>query len=154
MRRPPHGAALTRTALEAASSDGGARAATATGRIRCDQGSRDRAVPRRTRRGTDDPRLRVSATITGTTTTATTTLGLRRVRAWLLLLLALGLEPGYYGYGYGRGYGYGGMAGPATAPYGYDIGSVKLKVKPRDAEVFVDNYFAGYVDDFDGILRR
>jgi hypothetical protein len=30
---------------------------------------------------------------------------------------------------------------------------VKLKVKPRDAEVYVDNYFAGYVDDFDGIFQ-
>ena len=56
-----------------------------------------------------------------------------------------------YGYGYG-GYGYGGGGGTYSAR-GYDIGSVKLKVKPRDAEVFVDGYFAGYVDDFDGFLQ-
>jgi hypothetical protein len=49
-----------------------------------------------------------------------------------------GVGPGYYGY---RGYGYD------------DIGAVRLKVNPRDAEVFVDNYFAGYVDDFDGIFQ-
>jgi len=48
-----------------------------------------------------------------------------------------------YAYGYGGTY----------AAYGYDVGSVKLKVKPRDAEVYVDNYFAGYVDDFDGIFQ-
>jgi hypothetical protein len=56
-------------------------------------------------------------------------------------------NPGYYGYGYGSGYG------GSYVPYGYDLGRVKLKVKPRDAEVFVDNYFAGYVDDFDGFFQ-
>jgi PEGA domain-containing protein len=53
--------------------------------------------------------------------------------------------PGYYGPGYYAGPGYGG--------YGYDGGSIKLKVKPRDAEVFVDGYFAGQVDDFDGVFQ-
>ena len=66
-----------------------------------------------------------------------------------------GWGPGYYGsYGYGYGgYGYGVGYGGGYGGYAYDIGSVKLKVKPRDAEVFVDNYFAGYVDDFDGIFQ-
>ena len=60
---------------------------------------------------------------------------------------------GYYGYGpyyqvqipiYGRGRG-----------YGYDrSGSVRLQVSPRQAEVFVDGYFAGTVDDFDGVFQR
>ena len=31
-----------------------------------------------------------------------------------------------------------------------DTGSVRLRIRPRDAQVFVDGYFAGYVDDFDG----
>jgi hypothetical protein len=57
-----------------------------------------------------------------------------------------GWNPGYYGYPYGS-YGYGGGG------YGFDIGSVRLKVKPRDAEVYVDGYFAGNVDDFDGIFQ-
>jgi hypothetical protein len=58
--------------------------------------------------------------------------------------------PGYYGfYGpayyqypiYGRGY------------YGQS-GSVRLQVSPQQAEVFVDGYFAGTVDDFDGVFQR
>jgi len=58
--------------------------------------------------------------------------------------------PGYssYGFGYGAPSGY--YAGPHYAAGGFDVGSVKLKVKPRDAEVFVDGYYAGVVDDFDG----
>jgi hypothetical protein len=64
-----------------------------------------------------------------------------------------GYSSGYgYGSGYGSGYGYG-MGGGRYSAYGFDIGSLKLKVKPRDAEVYVDGYFAGYVDDFDGILQ-
>ena len=27
---------------------------------------------------------------------------------------------------------------------------MRLRIRPRDAQVFVDGYFAGYVDDFDG----
>jgi hypothetical protein len=52
---------------------------------------------------------------------------------------------GYRGYGYGSGFGYGG--------YGYDTGRVRLEVRPRDAEVFIDGYYAGQVDDFDGRLQ-
>jgi hypothetical protein len=64
-----------------------------------------------------------------------------------------GWGPAFYG-SFGYGYGYGGYAGAyGYGGYGYDIGSVKVKVKPRDAEVYVDNYFAGYVDDFDGIFQ-
>ena len=33
-------------------------------------------------------------------------------------------------------------------------GSVRLQVSPSDAEVFVDGYFAGRVDDFDGVFQR
>ena len=32
--------------------------------------------------------------------------------------------------------------------------SVRLEVKPRQAEVFVDGYYAGIVDDFDGTFQR
>jgi hypothetical protein len=32
--------------------------------------------------------------------------------------------------------------------------SVRLEVKPKEAEVFVDGYYAGIVDDFDGTFQR
>jgi hypothetical protein len=61
--------------------------------------------------------------------------------------------PGYYGYyGYGPAY----YQYPIYAGRGrYDnSGSVRLQVSPRQAEVFVDGYFAGTVDDFDGVFQR
>jgi hypothetical protein len=45
-------------------------------------------------------------------------------------------------------------------PYGYGYrnyepeASVRLEVKPKDAEVYVDGYYAGVVDDFDGTFQR
>jgi PEGA domain len=46
-------------------------------------------------------------------------------------------------------------------PYGFRYSgldnmtaSVRLQVAPRDAQVFVDGYAAGIVDDFDGVLQR
>ena len=56
-----------------------------------------------------------------------------------------GYGPGYWGPSYS---GYGGYS-----PRGYDMGKVKLKVKARDAEVLVDGYYAGTVDDFDGVFQ-
>jgi hypothetical protein len=44
----------------------------------------------------------------------------------------------YYGYGY---------------PY-YPQSSVRIEVMPREAKVFVDGYFAGTVDDYDGTFQR
>ena len=50
------------------------------------------------------------------------------------------------------GYGYGG--GYAQRPYGtFDIGELRLDVSPRHAQVFVDGYYAGIVDDFDGAFQ-
>ena len=43
-------------------------------------------------------------------------------------------------------YGYGGA---------FDVsGSLRLQVEPRETEVFVDGYFAGTVDEFDGFFQR
>ena len=88
----------------------------------------------------------------------------------------------YYGYGYGYGWPYygigsasasairtgaptagaipitGAATGVATTGGGYDAsdyqGAARLEVKPRTTEVFVDGYFAGVVDDFDGFSQR
>jgi len=34
------------------------------------------------------------------------------------------------------------------------VGQLKLKVSPRDAQVYVDGYFVGLVDDYDGFFQR
>jgi len=36
----------------------------------------------------------------------------------------------------------------------YEEGELRLKVKPREAEVYVDGYYEGIVDDFDGVFQR
>ena len=36
----------------------------------------------------------------------------------------------------------------------YDQGAVRLEVKPETTEVYVDGYYAGVVDSFDGIFQR
>jgi hypothetical protein len=38
--------------------------------------------------------------------------------------------------------------------YGYDGASLRVQVTPRDTEVFIDSYYAGTADDFDGIFQR
>jgi hypothetical protein len=64
-----------------------------------------------------------------------------------------GLGSGYlYGSPYsGRVYGY-------AAPRGYGsriyYGDLRLQVRPRNAAVYVDGYYAGTVDDFDGVFQR
>lgn len=58
---------------------------------------------------------------------------------------------GYYGGYYGGGYGY---------PYVYhssphsDAGALRLLVDPEDTKVYLDGYYAGEVDDFDGMFQR
>lgn len=76
-----------------------------------------------------------------------------------------GYYGGYYPWGYG-GLGFGGYYGGSYDPwyyggYGYPSyysigyeGSLRLKVKPREGSVFVDGYFVGRVDEFDGIFQR
>jgi len=59
----------------------------------------------------------------------------------------------YDRYRYGRSHYYGSYGG-----YGYRggvvIGDLRLKVWPRHAHVYVDGYFVGQVDDFDGTFQR
>ena len=59
--------------------------------------------------------------------------------------------PGYYGNGYGNGYG-GGYGGGYYDGY-FDVGEIRLSVSPRFADVYVDGYFAGRVDDYDGTFQ-
>ena len=71
-----------------------------------------------------------------------------------------------YGYGFGIGYGFGYQYGPYPGPYpygpyppyGYPYGyygpELRTQVTPREAEVYVDGYLTGTVDDFDGMFQR
>lgn len=63
----------------------------------------------------------------------------------------------YYDPYYGGGGGYSGGGGG----YGYqgpradrDTGSLRLKIKPREAKVYIDGYFVGVVDSFDGLFQK
>jgi hypothetical protein len=54
----------------------------------------------------------------------------------------------YYPYDSWYGYPYG---------YGYDysaIGDVRTEVTPKDTQVYVDGFYAGVADDFDGTFQR
>ena len=71
--------------------------------------------------------------------------------------------PYSYGYGYGapypyaypyQSYGSHGAGIYAAPPQGALYGGVRLDVEPRDAAVYVDGYYAGIVDDFDGAWQR
>lgn len=73
--------------------------------------------------------------------------------------------PGWYGsywwpygsYGWYGGYwGYpGGWDGGAMYHYTqHETGSVRVLVDPSEARVYVDGYYAGIVDDYDGLFQR
>lgn len=61
---------------------------------------------------------------------------------------------GYGGYpGYESGYGGGGSTSYSSGQY-RDAGAIRMRVKPRDAQVYVDGYYVGLVDDFDGAFQK
>jgi hypothetical protein len=82
----------------------------------------------------------------------------------------------YYPYTYGLGYGlysglgwnpyfgdpwdpytsgYGGSGGYSSGVYNTVAhGNLKLKVKPRNAKVYVDGFYVGLVDEFDGAFQK
>jgi len=37
---------------------------------------------------------------------------------------------------------------------GYSFGALRIVDAPRDAQVFVDGYYAGVVDDYDGVFQH
>ena len=84
---------------------------------------------------------------------------------------------GYYyaGYGLGMGYFYDPAMWGYYSPYGYggydpyyggggggyysreryrDVGALRLKVKPEHGQVYVDGYYVGEVDSFDGVFQK
>lgn len=67
---------------------------------------------------------------------------------------------GYYGYPYAWGFGFGWYDGYYTPPYyhyrDYDdaLGHLRILVEPSKARVYVDDYYAGEVDEFDGMFQR
>ena len=78
-------------------------------------------------------------------------------------------EYGFYPWGFGGlGFGspYGGYDDPWYGRGGYESyggygayrtdesGAIRLNIKPREAQVYVDGYYAGVVDDFDGVFQR
>ncbi len=64
-------------------------------------------------------------------------------------------SPYGYGPGYGsRGYYNRGAYGYYPLPQGFAYGSLRIVDAPRHAPVFVDGYYAGEVDDYDGIFQR
>jgi len=54
--------------------------------------------------------------------------------------------PGYSAYGPG-------YSQPFGSRIGFDTGELRLQVFPRNAQVFVDGYYAGTVDDYDGTFQ-
>jgi hypothetical protein len=77
-----------------------------------------------------------------------------------------GYYPGYYyggwypsfglGFYYGNGYPYYGGYGyyEGYPVYGRPSGSLRILVDPPNTRVYVDGYYAGVVDDFDGLFQR
>lgn len=57
----------------------------------------------------------------------------------------------YYGPYYGPFYPY---SGPYVWPARYQSGAIRTRVQPRETEVYVNGYYAGLVDDFDGVFQR
>jgi hypothetical protein len=74
-------------------------------------------------------------------------------------------DPFWHGFGYsnfGYGYAYSPFSYPYYGPGEYGdpfdttgpTGSIRLNVQPTSAEVYVDGYYAGIVDDFDGHFQH
>ena len=78
-----------------------------------------------------------------------------------------------WGYGYGLGYfsydpylfgglgysGYGGGGYESSGGGSYvqryqGAGSLRLKIKPANAQVYIDGYYVGVVDSFDGVFQK
>jgi PEGA domain len=82
----------------------------------------------------------------------------RRYRPYRPAVVVVGgyYDPFWYDPWYGYGYQYPFGPPPFRYPYyAYDPGaSIRVEVTPKEAEVYVDGYYAGVVDDFDGVFQR
>jgi hypothetical protein len=66
-----------------------------------------------------------------------------------------GLHSGFYSPFFWGGYGQYPYPYPYYRGWAYDnTGSARLQVTPRNTQVYVDGYFVGLVDDFDGSFQR
>jgi hypothetical protein len=63
----------------------------------------------------------------------------------------MGFSPFYDPFFYSPFYG---PWGPYGSPYASNMSEVRIQATPKDAEVFVDGYYAGIVDNFDGVFQR
>jgi hypothetical protein len=64
-----------------------------------------------------------------------------------------GYYGGYYG-AYDPWYGWSPTYAPASYGGSDNTGSLRLKVKPEAASVYVDGFYVGIIDDFDGTFQR
>jgi hypothetical protein len=60
----------------------------------------------------------------------------------------------YWHGSYGQAYGYDAYGYQSSYRNDYYTGSLRLKVQPRFGEVFVDGYYVGLVNDYDGVFQR
>ena len=61
----------------------------------------------------------------------------------------------YFGFYYGPYYGpYYPYPGPYPGQSRYSASAIRTRVKPVETEVYVNGYYAGIADDFDGIFQR
>jgi hypothetical protein len=86
--------------------------------------------------------------------------GYSTYRSWGVPYWGWGYDPFYssYGWGYDPYYSWGYDSGHGSR-YGYRYrqdgdGSIRLFVEPDQTRVYVDGYYAGVADDFDGIFER
>ena len=57
----------------------------------------------------------------------------------------------YFGFYFGPYYGpYYPFPGPSVGPVRYAASTLRTRVKPVDTQVYINGYYAGIVDDFDG----
>ena len=114
--------------------------------------------------GLTTPAITIRATVIGVTTAIGATTGIPYYYGYPGFYAGF-YNPYFWGsYGFGFGYGYGHPYGYAYGQYPYppyyygayydNTGSARLQVAPRNTQVYIDGYFVGVVDNFDGNLQR